>query len=438
MTTAGGGDVFVRMFVPPSSYWSFGVDNSDADIFKIHTSSSLADPSVFELDRSGNLVLAGGIALTGDLSAANVYVPDGGTVGISGNELFTFAAAGTITVNGANLVLSGTNQVQFGDDATFIHQSADSILTYSADGRHNFVGLLDLQTTTSSTGQITQNGGTRLIHTYGTNNFFAGTSAGNFTTSGTGGLVGIGVNALAGITTGFRAVAIGLNAMNQATTTRYSIGIGYAALQKGGGWGSVVVGPFAMQDITFAGNAYDVAIGYQVLDKSVTTQRTTAVGAFSGFTGTANSDSVYLGYQAGYYETASNKLFIDNAKRASEADGRVKALVYGIFDAATANQYFTVNGHLSLLEDALIQGTSKWTFNDANKYVQWDATDFKFATDSGEFKFTGGSIETDSGEYVYIGDAGTNGTWRMGRSGDDMVFERRESGSYVTKMTIED
>ncbi len=36
----------------------------------------------------------------------------------------------------------------------------------------------------------------------------------------------------------------------------------------------------------------------------------------------------------------------------------------------------------------------------------------------------------------YLGDATTNGTWRMRRSGDDLIFERRESGSYALKSTI--
>ncbi len=40
--------------------------------------------------------------------------------------------------------------------------------------------------------------------------------------------------------------------------------------------------------------------------------------------------------------------------------------------------------------------------------------------------------------YKYLGASGTNGSWRIGRSGDDLVFQRRESGAWVTKLTIED
>lgn len=39
--------------------------------------------------------------------------------------------------------------------------------------------------------------------------------------------------------------------------------------------------------------------------------------------------------------------------------------------------------------------------------------------------------------YYYIGDGGTNGNWRFGLSGNNLVFQRRESTVWVTKATIE-
>jgi hypothetical protein len=47
----------------------------------------------------------------------------------------------------------------------------------------------------------------------------------------------------------------------------------------------------------------------------------------------SSSGNVAIGANAGYYETGSSKLFIDNDPRVDEADGRAKALVYGIFAA---------------------------------------------------------------------------------------------------------
>jgi hypothetical protein len=69
------------------------------------------------------------------------------------------------------------------------------------------------------------------------------------------------------------------------------------------------------------------------------------------------SGNVGIGALAGYYETGSNKLFIDNAPRASEADARVKALIYGVFDAAVANQFLTINGNLVTSRDLAFTDT---------------------------------------------------------------------------------
>ena len=72
------------------------------------------------------------------------------------------------------------------------------------------------------------------------------------------------------------------------------------------------------------------------------------LGYSAGYANTSGHSNNFMGYKAGYYETGSNKLFIDNQTRTSEADGRVKALIYGIFDAAIANQLVRLNGVLEL------------------------------------------------------------------------------------------
>jgi hypothetical protein len=49
---------------------------------------------------------------------------------------------------------------------------------------------------------------------------------------------------------------------------------------------------------------------------------------------------------------------------------------------------------------------------------------------------TGESIVQAAASYHYFGDSTTDGSWRMGRSGDDFIFQRREAGSWVTKQTV--
>jgi hypothetical protein len=50
--------------------------------------------------------------------------------------------------------------------------------------------------------------------------------------------------------------------------------------------------------------------------------------------------------------------------------------------------------------------------------------------------YFGGDIDASSTSAIYLGDSTTNGTWKIVRSGNDLIFQRRESGSYVTKGTF--
>jgi len=91
----------------------------------------------------------------------------------------------------------------------------------------------------------------------------------------------------------------------------------------------------------------NVAVGTYTLYSNTEGHWNTGIGHFAGYSLITGNSNVFLGYQAGYYETGSSKLFIDNTPRASEADGRIKALIYGIFAAAPANQKLTINGLLN-------------------------------------------------------------------------------------------
>ena len=46
-------------------------------------------------------------------------------------------------------------------------------------------------------------------------------------------------------------------------------------------------------------------------------------------------------------------------------------------------------------------------------------------------------ITTGSGNAFYFGDASTDGSWRITRNGNNLVFERRESGAWVTKVSMQ-
>ncbi|MDP3882634.1 MAG: tail fiber domain-containing protein, partial [Candidatus Staskawiczbacteria bacterium] len=104
---------------------------------------------------------------------------------------------------------------------------------------------------------------------------------------------------------------------------------------------NILAGYQAGLDLTTGyGNQF---IGYQAGTNITTGSNDVFLGEQAGFTNITGNANVFLGYQAGYYETGSSKLFIDNQQRASEADAITKALMYGVFDAATANQILTIN-----------------------------------------------------------------------------------------------
>jgi len=149
-------------------------------------------------------------------------------------------------------------------------------------------------------------------YTSGTNNFFAGTSAGNSTTSGSDNIA-IGNNAGAGLTTasnniligtgimadyigatGIRNIAIGRQAMYRNRTAQENIAIGDASLLRiRNGTHNVSVGNSALESLDGYGSSVD-------------SRYNTAVGDLSGY-GLANgTKSVFVGYRAGYYSNNSD------------------------------------------------------------------------------------------------------------------------------------
>jgi hypothetical protein len=141
--------------------------------------------------------------------------------------------------------------------------------------------------------------------------------------------------------------AVGFQALySDLTSIGQNVAIGANALRTcGAGDWNVAVGTGAMYATT--SGLYNVGIGYQALRLNTAGNFNTAIGLEAGYTNNADYN-VFVGFRAGYYETGSDKLFIDNKQRASEADGRIKALIYGIFDAATANQRLRFNANVGI------------------------------------------------------------------------------------------
>lgn len=148
------------------------------------------------------------------------------------------------------------------------------------------------------------------------------------------------------ITTGYSNLAIGTQSLYSNTAGHSNLAIGYQSLKTNvTGYGNIGIG---YQSLYFNTNHKNTAIGFLASVGNTSGASNTAIGYNALVANQTGAGNIALGASAGYYETGSNKLFIDNAERASEADGRVKALIYGVFDAAIANQLVRLNGVLEL------------------------------------------------------------------------------------------
>ena len=150
-------------------------------------------------------------------------------------------------------------------------------------------------------------------------NAFIGYQAGRTTATG-GGNFGGGSGALFSITSG-----------------TYNLGFGHQAL-------------FSLTDATS-----NSGIGMYALLSNVHGNYNVGIGREAGYNCTTDA-GVFIGFRAGYHETGAGKLFIDNAARASEADGRLKAMVYGVFNSTPSTQTITFNALATVQNDMGVDG----------------------------------------------------------------------------------
>jgi len=154
---------------------------------------------------------------------------------------------------------------------------------------------------------------------------------------------------------GMRTTAIGLNSGSNATDFRYGFIGGYLVANTiQTGCNNIIIGSSAGSSAT---GGTQTGVNCNVI-----------IGDFAGrrlFSNSANN--VYLGYSAGRYESASNKIIIDNLDRTTEALGRTSALIYGVTHPTRASQLLTLGGGGSvILQDygtGAKTGTAAYTLN---------------------------------------------------------------------------
>ncbi len=128
----------------------FSLTNSSATgIYVFQVKDGEGAFNAFSVDSLGNVIMAGDVA-PGD----DVLLADGAVVGITGNEVMTFNAAGSINVTGATMDVDGAftatsvgadGDLSAGDDVLLADGSVvgitgNEVITFNAAGSINFTG----------------------------------------------------------------------------------------------------------------------------------------------------------------------------------------------------------------------------------------------------------------------------------------------------------
>lgn len=184
-------------------------------------------PSSFALTFPPNTGLAGQLLTTdgfGTLSWTSSGA-GGGDVLSTGNTVSATMLLGTLNGFDLNLISNGTARIVLASGGAITMTNNVTVSAGNFTLSNGNIALTD--STSSATGNITK-AGIRFLHNYGTNNIFAGTSAGNFSLSGSDNTA-MGSSTLASLTTGNRNTAFGSGAGSSITIGTDNTLIGYNA-----------------------------------------------------------------------------------------------------------------------------------------------------------------------------------------------------------------
>ena len=319
--------------------------------------------------------------LTGQTIASSyeqlLALPDGGGNSTT-HVAVTDGDGGTtfpITLATDAIMITSTNRLEFGDDGTYIHQSADGVLDLVSDTTLELNGGSgSMKIDTNSRISLSNNGGEATntifgyqagnsIHASSGMNTFVGhqvadatmtadadenTAVGHLALSGlTSGEKNIAIGSYTGIniTSGDENVLIGRSAGNNHNSSDL-VAVGTAALasiSNATADGTVAVGHNALTALTIGtGN---VAIGYTALDAEIGGDKSTAVGyealtAQTGVTGEVSNTAI--GYSAGKAIQAGIKNVIIGSNAAIVAQDVDETVIIG--QAACGDGNLTATG----------------------------------------------------------------------------------------------
>lgn len=252
-------------------------------------------------------------------------------------------------------VIKTSEQLRLGYDVNYYWKATTSstgVTTFSTGGSGTQYFVFGKDVTNYGSGSVTSN------TVYGIRSLTANTTGQT--------IVSFGYEALSTNTIGSSSSAFGYQALNTNLSGDDNSAFGKWALKNNSsGTGSTGIGSSSFQASTASYNTgigyqsglnttsggLNVAIGYAALRDNTTGARNTALGVASLYLSTV-SDCVGIGYLSGNRNTLDSRLFIDNQDRTTAQDERNKSLIYGKFDASTANQFIVINGALYLQDTA--------------------------------------------------------------------------------------
>jgi hypothetical protein len=232
--------------------------------------------------------------------------------------------------------------VAIGTDAGYNNMGKASVFIGNFAGYDNLgdynvlIGNNAGQATTTGEKNVILGSDAGYDNTTGTYNTFLGNLAGSSNISG-------GYNLYAGSeagyasTTGEHNVFLG-NLTGTSATGSYNTVVGNASGKVITADYNTMVGHMAGYATTSGkGNAF---FGHESGHDNIAGEYNTIIGPAAGYTNTTGSSNVFIGHWAGYYETGSNKLYIDNYGNYSTG-----ALIYGDFSASQLrfNAYVGIN-----------------------------------------------------------------------------------------------
>ena len=302
-----------------------------------------------------------------------------GTSGTSG-----YSGVGTSGVSGQSGASTSGVSGYSGVSGTSGTSGSSGVGTSGVSGTSGYSGSTDpllLATTTSSVGQVRINN-VRVLHSYGTGNFFVGTTSGNFTLSGQQNYFATD-NGGASLSSGSYNTALGYQAMNAISTGQDNLAIGRLALaQNGSASVNLAIGNATLYQHTTGTN--NVAVGGEACRNGSTHNSVTSIGYQAGYD-TLGTGVTYIGRAAGYTDgsTATGSSLTNatalgyyaqvTASNSLVLGGTGSYLVKGGIGTATPNSRWHVNGSFATAYRAI---TALRTLDDTDHVIECTANTF--------------------------------------------------------------